>query len=68
MLFGRKYFIARALAADSEARSSPLWYLIRRQTEEGTNAYRRIAEEFYAAVVCTAPNWASGGGPQKICL
>jgi myo-inositol-1(or 4)-monophosphatase len=58
ILLGRKYFIVRAIA-DSEVRSGsrcPLRYLIRRQTEKGSDAQKRIAEEFYATVIDTAPN------------
>ena len=58
ILFGRKYLIVRAIA-DSEVCSCPrcpLWYLNRRQTEKGIDAQRRIAEEFYATVIDTAPN------------
>jgi len=42
ILFGRKYFIVRAIG-DSE-------------TEKGVDAQKRIAQEFYATVVDTAPN------------
>lgn len=58
ILLGRKYFIVRAIA-DSEVRSAcrfPSQYLIRRQTEKGIDAQRRIAEEFYATVIDTAAN------------
>lgn len=58
ILLGRKYFIVRAIA-DSEVRSCPrcpLRYLNRRQTEKGVDAQMRIAEEFYATVIDTAPN------------
>ena len=67
-MFGRKHFIMHTIATDSKSCSSLLQSLIRRQAEEGTNIYRRITEQFYAVVVDTAPNWASGGGPQDICL
>ena len=58
ILLGRKYFIVRAIA-DSEVRSGSrcsLRCLIRRQTEKGVDAQRRIAEEFYATVIDVAPN------------
>jgi len=58
ILLGRKYFIVRAIA-DTEVRSGPkntLRYLIGRQTEKGIDAQKRIAEEFYATVIDTAPN------------
>ena len=58
LLFGRKYFMVRAIA-DSEVRYSfecLLQYLIRRQTEKGVDAQRRITEDFYATVIDTAPN------------
>jgi len=57
MVFGRKYFIVRAIA-DTEVRSGPRipsWYLIGRQTEKGVDAQRRIAGEFYATVIDVAP-------------
>ena len=58
ILLGRKYFIVRAIA-DSEVRfgcGRSLRYLIRRQTEKGIDAQKRIAEEFYATVIDTAAN------------
>lgn len=57
ILLGRKYLIVRAIA-DSEVRSSPRCLsrcLIKKQTEEGADAQRRIAEEFYATVADTDP-------------
>lgn len=58
ILFGRKYFIVRAIA-DSEVCAPDkrsLRYLIWAQTEKGIDAQKRIAEEFYATVIDTAPN------------
>jgi len=55
ILFGREYFVARAIA-DSETCSCPRCPLNRRQTKKGIGVQRRTAEELYATVIDTTPN------------
>ena len=58
ILFGRKYIIVRAIADSEVWPSSKCLFesLIKRQTEKGFDAQRRIVEEFYATVADTDPS------------
>jgi len=58
ILLGGEDFIVRAIASTEVRTGSkiPSWYLTGRQTEKEVDAQRRIAQDFYATVIDTAPN------------